>query len=198
MNPKQSTRILTVAACLTTALILSTPARAAPETYVFDTQHTYPNFQIEHIGFSVRRGWFENTQGKVTVDWEKKTGELAVEIDAASIYTGLAVRDNFVRSDKFGFLDVAKYPKITFTSKNFEFTGNQLTRVSGDLTIKGTTRPVDLDLSMFRCGQHPVKKVDMCGGEASAVINKRDFGEFGGRLVGEQIRLGIEFEAYKQ
>jgi len=183
---------------LCTALPVSTPARAAPQTYVFDTQHTYPNFQIEHIGFSIRRGWFENTQGQVTVDWEKKTGELAVEIDAASLYTGLAVRDNMIRSDKFGFLDVAKHPKITFTSRNFEFTGNQLTRVSGDLTIKGITKPVDLDLSMFRCGQHPVKKVEMCGGEASAVINKRDFGEFGGRLVGEQIRLGIEFEAYKQ
>jgi len=181
-----------------TALCFSTPARAAPETYVFDTQHTYPNFQVEHIGFSIRRGWFEATRGKVTVDWEKRTGELAVEIDAASVYTGLAVRDAFIRSDKFGFLDVTNHPKITYTSNSFEFTGNQLTRVSGDLTIKGITRPVALDLSLFRCGLHPVKKVAMCGGEASTVINKRDFGEFGGQLVGEQIRLGIEFEAYRQ
>jgi len=195
---KYTWRTAIAAGLACTPLFFCSAVQAAPATYVFDTQHTYPNFQIEHIGFSIRRGWFENTQGKVTVDWEKKTGELAVEIDAASIYTGLAVRDNFIRSDKFGFLDVANHPKITFTSNRFEFTGNQLTRVSGDLTIKGITKPVDLDLSMFRCGQHPVKKVELCGGEASAVINKRDFGEFGGRLVGEQIRLGIEFEAYKE
>jgi len=195
----KSLRIAMTAALLAcTPLLFSTPARAAPQTYVFDTQHTYPNFQIEHMGFSIRRGWFENTSGRVVVDWEKKTGELTVEIDAASIYTGLAVRDAFIRSDKFGFFDVANHPKITFTSSQFAFTGQQLTRVSGQLTIKGITKPVDLDLSMFRCGQHPVKKVEMCGGEASAVINKRDFGEFGGRLVGEQVRLGIEFEAYKE
>jgi len=181
-----------------TNLLFSPAAHAAPQTYVFDTQHTYPNFQIEHMGFSVRRGWFEKTSGKVVIDWEKQRGDLQVEIDAASVYTGLAARDAFIRSDKFGFFDVANHPKITFTSSRFEFTGPQLTRVSGDLTIKGITRPVDLDVSMFRCGQHPVKKVPMCGGEAAALINKRDFGEFGGSLVGEQVRLGIEFEAYQE
>jgi polyisoprenoid-binding protein YceI len=173
-------------------------AQAAPETYVFDTQHTYPNFQVGHLGFSVRRGWFEKTTGRVVVDREKGTGEVQVEIDAASLNTGLAIRDDVIRSDKFGFLDVAKHPKILFKSNQFDFTGPQLNRVSGEVTIKGITRPVDLDVSFFRCGDHPVRKVPMCGGEASTVINKSDFGEFGGRILGEQIRIGIEFEAYRE
>lgn len=178
--------------------MLCAAAEAAPETYVFDTQHTYPNFEVGHMGFSFRRGWFEKTSGRVTIDREKGTGQVTVEIDAASINTGLTLRDEIVRSDKFGFLDVAKHPKIVFKSSQFDFTGPQLNRVSGELTIKGVTRPVDLDLSFLRCGEHPVRKVAMCGGEARTLINKSDFGEFGGKLLGEQIRLAVEFEAYRE
>jgi polyisoprenoid-binding protein YceI len=189
-------RLSAIAASL--CALLATSAEAVPETYVFDTQHTYPNFEVGHMGFSVRRGWFEKTTGRVTIDREKGTGELSIEIDAASINTGLAIRDEFVRSEKFGFLDVAKYPKITFKSRQFDFTGPQLNRVSGDLTIKGVTRQVDLDVSFLRCGEHPVSKKAMCGGEARTLINKSDFSEFGGRLLGEQIRIAIEFEAYRE
>ena len=176
----------------------ATGAEAAPETYVFDTTHTYPNFEIGHLGYSVRRGWFEKTAGRVTIDREKGIGELAVEIDAASINTGFGPRDDFVRSDKFGFLDVAKFPKILFKSRQFAFAGQQLNRISGDLTIKGVTRPVELEVASLRCGEHPVSKKAMCGGEARTVINKSDFGEFGGRMLGEQIRLTLEFEAYRE
>ena len=176
----------------------ATVAEAAPETYVFDTTHTYPNFEVGHMGFSIRRGWFEKTTGQVTIDREKRTGELTVEIDAASINTGFGPRDDFVRSDKFGFLDVAKHPKIFFKSRQFTFAGEQLSRISGELTIKGITRPVDLEMSTLRCAEHPVSKKAMCGGEAHTVINKSDFGEFGGRLLGEQIRISLEFEAYRE
>ena len=173
-------------------------AQAEPETYVFDTQHTYPNFEVGHLGYSVRRGWFEKTEGRVTMDRAAGKGEMQVEIDAATISTGLAIRDNIVRSDKFGFLDVARYPKITFRSTRFEFEGQELKRVLGDLTIKGTTKPVVLDIVALRCGQHPMKKVPMCGGEARTVIQKKDFGEFGGSVLSDDIRLGLEFEAYKE
>ncbi|HSW07125.1 YceI family protein [Aquabacterium sp.] len=186
------------ALCAALSAGLTGVAQAAPETYVFDTQHTYPNFEVDHMGFSFRRGWFEKTTGRVTIDREKGTGEMAIEIDAASINTGLKLRDDFVRSDKFGFLDVAKHPTIVFKSTKFDFTGPQLNRISGELTIKGVTRPVDLDVAFLRCGEHPMRKLAMCGGEARTLINKSDFGEFGGRLLGEQIRLGIEFEAYRQ
>lgn len=180
-------------------LVLSAAsAQAEPETYVFDTQHTYPNFEVGHLGFSVRRGWFERTSGRVTIDRTTGKGEMQVEIDAASINTGLAVRDDFVRSDKFGFLDVAKYPKIVFRSTQFDFNGSDLKRISGDLTIKGVTKPVLLDVASLRCGMHPMKKVPLCGGEARAVINKSDFGQFGGKMLGEEIRLSLEFEAYRE
>lgn len=180
-------------------LVLSVSAASAePETYVFDTQHTYPNFEVGHLGFSVRRGWFEKTSGRVTIDRSAGKGEMLVEIDAASINTGLAVRDDFVRSDKFGFLDVAKYPKIVFRSAQFDFNGSDLKKISGDLTIKGVTKPVQLEVASLRCGMHPMKKVPLCGGEAHAVINKSDFGQFGGKMLGEEIRLSLEFEAYKE
>lgn len=180
------------------AALGASPAFAAPETYVFDTQHTYPNFEVSHMGFSMRRGWFEKTSGRVTIDRETGKGEMLVEIDAASVNTGLALRDDVIRSAKFGFLDVANHPKITFRATEFDFAGPQLNRVSGMLTIKGVTKPVDLDVSSLRCGTHPMNKRAICGGEARALINKSDFGELGGKLLGEQILLGLEFEAYKE
>ena len=173
-------------------------AWAEPEIYVFDTQHTYPNFEIGHLGYSVRHGWFEKTEGRVTIDRAAGKGEMQVDIDAASINTGLAVRDNFVRSEKFGFLDVKNYPAITFRSSKFEFEGQDLKRVLGDLTIKGKTKPVVLEMVALRCGEHPMKKVPMCGGEARTVIQKKDFGEFGGAMLSDDIRLTLEFEAYRQ
>ena len=173
-------------------------ACAAPETYVFDTQHTYPNFEVGHMGYSVRRGWFEKTEGSVTLDRAAGTGQMAVEIDASSINTGLEIRDKIVRSDKFGMLDVAQHPKITFRSTRFVFEGQDLKKVEGDLTIKGNTKPVVLEMVALRCGDHPMKKVPMCGGEARTVIQKKDFGEFGGGLLSEDIRLALEFEAYRQ
>ena len=150
------------------------------------------------MGFSVRRGWFEKTEGSVTLDRAAGTGQMAVEIDASSINTGLEIRDKIVRSDKFGMLDVAQHPKITFRSTRFVFEGQDLKKVEGDLTIKGNTKPVVLEMVALRCGDHPMKKVPMCGGEARTVIQKKDFGEFGGGLLSEDIRLALEFEAYRQ
>ena len=173
-------------------------AWAEPEIYQFDTQHTYPNFEVGHLGYSVRHGWFEKTEGRVSIDRAAGTGEMQVDIGAASVNTGLAVRDNFVRSDNFGFLDVKNYPVISFHSTKFEFEGQDLKRVLGDLTIKGKTKPVVLEMVSMHCGEHPMKKVPMCGGEARAVIQKKDFGEFGGGMLSDDIRLTLEFEAYKQ
>lgn len=184
-----------LALCL---MLSAASAQAESETYVFDTQHTYPNFEVGHLGFSVRRGWFEKTTGRVTIDRAAGKGELQVDIDAASINTGLAVRDDFVRSGKFGFLDVANHPKISFRSTQFEFSGGELKSVLGNLTIKGVTKPARLEMVFLRCGVHPMKKVPLCGGEARTVINKSDFGELGGKMLGEEIRLTLEFEAYKE
>ena len=178
-------------------MALST-AWAEPETYVFDTQHTYPNFEVGHMGYSVRRGWFEKTEGTVTIDRAAGKGEMLVEIDPASINTGLPIRDNIVRSDKFGFLDVLKFPKIVFRSNQFEFEGQELKKIKGDLTIKGVTKPVELTMVSMRCGEHPMKKVPMCGGEARTSIQKKDYGEFGGGILGDEIRIALEFEAYRK
>lgn len=178
--------------------LLATTAAAEPERYVFDPNHTAPSFEIGHIGFSVQRGFFARSRGSVTLDRATGKGELSVEIDAGSVDTGLAVRDEMLRTDRFGFLDVARHPTISFKAGSFDFNGAQLSRVSGELTIKGKTRPVVLELMSFRCGPHPASKKEMCGGDARTQINKSDFGEFGGGMLGEQIRIAVQFEAYRE
>lgn len=104
---------------------------------------------------------------------------MQVDIGAASVNTGLAARDNFAA--KSLAFDVKNYPVISFHSTKFEFEGH-LKRVLGDLT-KGKTKPVVLEMVSMHCGEHPMKKVPMCGGEARAVIQKKDFGEFGGGML---------------
>ena len=83
------------------ALLTAMPAAAASETYTIDPMHTFPSFEILHFGYSLQRGRFNQTRGKVTVDAAARTGSVDVTIDAASIDTGLAKLEEHLRSDEF-------------------------------------------------------------------------------------------------
>ena len=172
-------------------------ADAAVEKYTLDPGHTYPSFEIDHIGFSNQKGWFEKAAGGLTWDRAAGQGELNVEIDAASVYSGHPVRDNVLKGEQF--FDVNKHPRITYRSRQLVFTpAGTLQAVEGDLTMRGVTKPVRLEVTAFRCGDHPVTKKPMCGGHAAAQINKADFGTFGGALLGQTVRLSIQFEGYRE
>ena len=97
---------------------LSLPVTAA-DTYTVDSKHTFPGFEINHLGFSIQRGRFNQTSGKVTLDPQSATGSIQIAIDTASIDTGLAKLEEHLRGEDF--LDATRYPKITFTSKNLNF-----------------------------------------------------------------------------
>ena len=77
-----------IAAALGT-LLAASPALAAPETYTIDSRHTFPSFEVNHLGYSLQRGRFNKTSGKVTVDRETRQGSIEVTIDAASVSTGV-------------------------------------------------------------------------------------------------------------
>ena len=168
----------------------------AADTYIIDPAHTYPSFEISHMGFSIQRGFFEKTRGKVIIDWEKKTGSIDIEIDAASIYTGDAKRDVNLRAE--GFFAVATYPIITFKSSQLEFQNNKLVRVKGELSIRGVSNPVELTISHFECGFNLLKLANGCGADAITAIQRSDFAITSFLpSVGDQVWLRIQVEAYK-
>ena len=169
---------------------------AAPESYTVDSRHTFPRWAVSHHGFSIHRGQFNATSGKLVVDWAAGTGSLQIEVDAASIGTGDAEFDKLLRGDSFFATD--KHPKITFRSDRVRFEGDVPVEASGDLMLLGVTRPVTFRVNGAKCGIHPVSKKALCGAEVTGTIKRSDFGmKFGLPSVGDQILLTIQFEAFK-
>jgi polyisoprenoid-binding protein YceI len=144
------------------------------------------------------RGGFDNVSGTLVFD-PKNPAASSVEatIAAASINTGVADRDNHLRSADF--LDVETYPTITFKSTNVQLTSDTTANVTGDLTIRGVTRPVTLKVEFL--GESFGFNTARAGFEATTKINREDFGltwnvalETGGVLVGKEITLNIDAE----
>jgi len=191
-------------AILALVLCLAAPGLALSAPWEFDPAHTGVQFKVRHLMVSSVRGGFEKVSGKVTYNESDVTKSTAdITIDAASINTNVAKRDEHLRSPDF--LDVAKYPAITFKSKKVEKTGEGKLRMTGDLAIKGVTKEVALDIE----GPTPPIKDPWgnarVGGTATTKINRKDFGltwnaalETGGVAVGDEVEISIELEILRK
>ena len=187
---------------IASAVALSAPALAA--TWQIDPAHSNVSFSVRHMMVSNVRGEFTKVSG--TVDGDEKTPTQAVinaTIDASSINTREAKRDEHLKSADF--LDVAKYPTITFKSKRIEPSGTGQFKVTGDLTLHGVTREVVLDVSDVTPPiKDPMGKT-RAGAHASTKIDRKDFGinwsktmDGGGLLVGNDVDITIDVEATTQ
>lgn len=178
------------------AMAAALPAPAAEERYTIDPRHTYPAYEIQHMGISLQRGRFDRTEGRATFDPVARRGTLEVAIDVRSIDTADRKLDEHLRGDDFFKADA--HPKIVFKSDDFAVEGDQLLRVKGSLSMAGVTRPVTLEASFFRCGVHPLLKRKMCGGEFTANIKRSDWGmTYGIPSVADEVLLRINVEAVK-
>ena len=177
-------------------MAVAAPVMAA-DTYTIDPNHTYPNFAISHLGFSTMYGRFGKTSGAITMDEKRTTGSVDIVIDASSVDTGMQKRDDNLRSPDF--LNVVEFPEITYKSTRVAFSGQNKATVEGNLTIKGVTKPVTLDVQSISCGIHPMdptKKKFVCGFDATAKIKRSDFDvTFALPAVGDDMNLFLEVEA---
>jgi polyisoprenoid-binding protein YceI len=184
---------------LFTALVISValPLSAfAADSYTVDPNHTFPNFSINHLGFSTLQGRFDKTSGTVMLDRAAKTGSVEISIETASVSTGFVKRDEHLRSPDF--FNAAEFPAITYKSTAMHFKGDTPSSVDGNLTISGVTKPVTLTIDAFNCGANPMSKKDECGAGASTQIKRSDFGvKFGLPAVGDDVKLVFEIEAIK-
>lgn len=182
---------------LTLGLGAMTAVQAAPEKFIIDSAHTYPFFEINHLGWSTTRGFFRNIEGTATLDFAAKKGSAEIIINANSLDTGLNKRDEHLRSEDF--LDVAKHPTITFKSDKLTFKGDKVMEAHGQLTLRGVTKPITLTFTQFKCGENPINKKHYCAGDATATIKRSDFGMtvYPG-AVGEEVKLLIQIEAARE
>ncbi len=186
-------RLATLAALVTFA----TAAQAAPETFVIDNSHTYPHFSYNHLGFSNQTHKFDKTSGKVVLDRAAKAGSAIVTIDVTSVNTGYALFNEHLQAADF--FDAAKYPTITFKSDKMAFRGDQPVSLVGDLTIKGVTKQVTLDITHFKCQPHPMLKVEACGANATTQIKRTDFNMGkNAPYVSDEVTLTLAIEAVKE
>ncbi len=186
------------------AAVLSLPAGAATSDWKIDPQHSSAQFSVRHMAISTVRGAFSKVTGTILLDDNDITkSTVDVTIDASTVDTREPDRDKDLRSDKF--FDVAHYPSITFKSKRVQQVATGKLKVTGDLTIHGTTKEVVLDV------EGPTASVkDPWGNVRAAVtattkVNRQDFGvkwnatlDNGGVVVGDDVNITIDVEMIKQ
>jgi polyisoprenoid-binding protein YceI len=178
------------------ALLLSLPILASADSFTIDERHTFPSFEISHIGFSTQRGRFDKTTGNIQLDALKKTGGIHVVIDADSIDTGLTELEERLKKDDF--FNTAKYPTITYDADRIAFEGDKPVRAEGTLTLLGVSKPVALAIGHFHCGVHPISKKNVCGADAAGTIRRSDFGMNAFLpAVGDEVKLLIQVEGFK-
>ncbi|UYP18563.1 YceI family protein [Rhodococcus sp. Z13] len=166
-------------------------------TWAIDPVHSDVSFTVRHLMVSKVRGTFEKFSGAITVA-EDGTASVNAEIDVTSINTKNADRDAHVRSADF--FDAEQFPVATFTSTGVRADGEDYV-VTGDFTLRGVTRPVELKLEYN--GVNPgMGNGPVAGFEATTVINRKDFGisidmplEGGGAVVGDKITITLQIEA---
>ncbi|MDQ3998432.1 MAG: YceI family protein [Gemmatimonadota bacterium] len=180
-----------------------TPAQTGKTTWTIDTAHSHVGFAIKHLMIATVRGQFPGVRGTVTVDdTDPTTASIDVTIPTSTVTTGDEKRDGHLRSPDF--FDVERYPNITFRSRRIERKSSDALRVVGDLTIRGVTREVVLDVELLGRAKDPWGQ-EHAAFEANTKINRADYGltwntalETGGMLVGDEVKISIEAQLLKQ
>jgi len=164
-----------------------------------DPAHSSVDFSVRHMGFATVRGRFKEFSVDVESDGRNKLSRLSARIEAASIDTGEPQRDQHLRSEDF--LAAERFPEMRFEGTRIDQAGENRYRVSGDLTIRGTAKPVTFDVDVQEPINDPFGNVRVAA-EATGRLNRKDWGltwnqvlEAGALMVGEEVRFTIDLQA---
>jgi polyisoprenoid-binding protein YceI len=193
--------LLTAIACtpvqVLTHSVSQNEARVPVGRYEVDPDHTSITFDIDHFKYSRFTIRFDRKQGQL--DWSQgglERSTAAITIDAASIDTNVPLLDKMVKSDSM--LDVSRYPEIRFASTHFERTGESRGTLTGDLTIRGVTQPVMLDVTFNGFAPDPLTKKDTLGFSADGHFSRAKFGlATWYPAVGDDIHVRVQAEFVK-
>jgi len=182
---------------------VATPEVTAVSTWNIDPAHSHAEFKVRHMMISNVKGEFKGVKGTLKLnDADLTQSRVEVSIDAASIDTGEAQRDGHLKTADF--LDVEKFPTLTFKSTRVVKGKNGEVKVSGDLTIHGVTRNVELEVEGPSASMKDPWGNTRIGLSATTLINRKDFGlswnaalETGGILVGEEVNITLDVQFIK-
>lgn len=178
---------------------------AEPKTYEFDRGHTQIRISWNHVGLSEQSALFRDYSGTVTFDQEDvSNSSVNVTIDPASVDTGVADFDEHLKSSDF--FHVEEHPEVSFETTNVVRTGKNSGRMTGDLTIKGITKPVTLDLQLNYVGEHPLgafiekyKGRQAAGFKANGRVLRSEFDlGMNAPLVSDWVDIEINTELYRE
>jgi len=177
-------------------LAANAAARADPGALLVDADLTRARFAVEYLGLATAHGRFGRTSGTIEVDAQQKVERIDLAIDTASVDMGWDLRDAFVRSEVM--FDVRRFPRLHFRSTHVAYAGARLVGVEGDLTLRGVTRPVRLDVARVECAIRPDDGREACGATVTGRISRRAFGmDFAYPLIGDEVELEFELTALR-
>ncbi|MBM3464101.1 MAG: YceI family protein [Armatimonadetes bacterium] len=180
-------------------VLLAAPGLAQGSAWTLDAAHSRVGFSVRHLGISNVTGEFTRVSGQGTFDGKSiETASVTATIDTTSVNTREAKRDDHLRNADF--LDVARYPTMTFKSKRFRKTSGNGFALTGDLTLHGVTRTVVLNGTSTPVVKDPWGS-SRVGASATTTINRKDFGltwnkalESGGLVVAEEVTITLDLE----
>ena len=174
--------------------VFAGPVTAA-DTYTIDPSHSQVRFTYNHLGFSNILGLIGGIEGTLVYDAATPANStVSATIPVGQIRTGVEKMDQHLNADDF--FDVAKFPSATFVSTKVEAVGEGKLKVTGDLSMRGVTKSVALDVSLNAIGEHPMRKTAAIGFDAISSLNRSDFGL--GKYspaVSESVNVSITVEA---
>jgi len=193
-----------IARLIALALLFVPPGLAAASTWKIDPAHSAAHFAVKHLVVSTVRGDMGPVSGTVVLDEADPTkSTVTASVDATAINTRDAKRDEHLRGPDF--LDTAKHPTVTFTSSKIEKVADGQYKVSGDLTLRGVTKPVVLTVEGSLTPVRDPFGNTKLGGSATTRIDRQDFGiawskalDAGGLVVGNTVDITIDLELTKQ
>lgn len=178
-------------------LLPLTKALATTETYTIDPQHSYVLWNINHFGFSNPSGkWM--VHGTLELDKGKpRQSKVSVTIHVADVITGIPELDKHLRTKLF--FNTEKFPTATFISDNISMSGKKTAKIHGMLTVRGVTKPIILNATLNKVGQHPLSNKMTAGFSAFTQLKRTDFGITTlSPGLSDDVKITIELEAYKK
>jgi len=187
--------MIRAAALALTGVLAAAPALAEPVAYAFDKSHANLVFSYDHLGYSTTDGRFGDWTGELVIDQETpENSSITMTVEIESMDTFWAERDKHLKSADF--FDVDTHPRATFVTTDVEKTGETTLSVTGDLTIKGVTKPATFEVTVNALGEHPMAKKPAIGFDATTVVKRTDYGmDMFVPYVGDEVTISFSAEA---
>ena len=174
---------------------LGQPVIARAADYKIDLTHSHVLFMVDHIGYAKMIGLFADFGGTFSFDpGNVDASKLSVVIKTNSIQTQFVPRDSDLKGADW--FNVTEFPEMTFVGTGYAKTGDKHGTITGNLTLRGVTKPVKLDVTLNKLGPSPLDKINTAGFSIRAALKRSDFGlkTFLGP-IGDDIEIIIEIEA---